>query len=54
MALASVNNYNIILSWNFKHIVNLRAINAVDSVNFKEGYSMLRILTPTMMLESED
>ena len=54
IAIATVNNCNIILSWNFKHIVNYRAMTAVDAVNIKEGYAPLRILSPTMLLESED
>jgi len=54
IAIATVNSCNIILSWNFKHIVNYRAMTAVDAVNIKEGYAPLRILSPTMLLESED
>jgi hypothetical protein len=41
------------LSWNFKHIVNLRAITAVEAVNIQEGYRTLRIMSPTMLLEEE-
>jgi len=54
IAIATANSCNIILSWNFKHIVNYRAMTAVDAVNIKEGYAPLRILSPTMLLESED
>jgi hypothetical protein len=49
IAIATVHECDIILSWNFKHIVNLRAITAVESVNIKEGYRSIRILSPTMM-----
>jgi predicted nucleic acid-binding protein len=51
IAIATVYGCNIILSWNFRHIVNLRAMTAVDSVNVKEGYSDVRILSPTMILD---
>ena len=54
IAVATVSGCNAVLSWNFKHIVNLRAMNAVDAVNIKEGYSPLRILSPSMLIESED
>jgi len=54
IAMATVYECNVILSWNFKHIVNFRAMTAVDSVNLKEGYAPIRILSPTMLLESED
>jgi len=49
IAVAAINNCNAIISWNFSHIVNLRAMMAVDVVNLKEGYSSLRILTPSML-----
>jgi predicted nucleic acid-binding protein len=51
IAIATVYGCDIILSWNFRHIVNLRAITAVESVNIQEGYRALRIMHPTMLLE---
>jgi predicted nucleic acid-binding protein len=54
IAIATVYDCNIILSWNFKHIVNLRAITAVDAVNIQEGYRAIRIMSPTMLLEKEE
>jgi predicted nucleic acid-binding protein len=54
LAIASVAGCQAILSWNFRHIVNLRAITAVETVNIREGYYPLKILSPTMLLESED
>jgi hypothetical protein len=53
LAIATVYDCNVILSWNFKHIVNLRAITAVEAVNIQEGYRTLRIMSPTMLLEEE-
>ena len=37
IAIATVYSCNIILSWNFKHIVNYRAMTAVEAVNIKEA-----------------
>ena len=54
LAIASVEGCQAIISWNFKHIVNLRTMNAVEAVNIREGYYPLKILSPTMLLESED
>jgi predicted nucleic acid-binding protein len=51
IAVATTSVCDIILSWNFRHIVNLRAITAVEAVNIKEGYKPVRILSPSMMLE---
>jgi len=53
IAIATASDCDIVLSWNFKHIVNLRAMTAVEAVNIKEGYGALRILSPSMMLEEE-
>ncbi|MDR1581344.1 MAG: PIN domain-containing protein [Synergistaceae bacterium] len=54
IAIATISGCDAILSWNFKHIVNLRAITAVDAVNLKEGYRLIRILSPSMMLVEEE
>ena len=54
IAIASLNDCDIILSWNFKHIVNLRAMTAVEDVNIKKRYKNIRILSPTMLLDWED
>jgi predicted nucleic acid-binding protein len=54
IAIASVNDCDIILSWNFKHIVNLRAMTAVEDVNVRKRYKNIRILSPTMLLDEEE
>ena len=54
IAIATIAGCDVVLSWNFKHIVNLRALNAVDAVNIREGYRTLRILSPTMILNEEE
>lgn len=54
IAIASVNDCDIILSWNFKHIVNLRAMTAVEDVNMKKRYKNIRILSPSMLLDDEE
>jgi predicted nucleic acid-binding protein len=54
IAMATINSCDIILSWNFRHIVNLRAMTAVDAVNIKEGYKPIRILSPAMILEERE
>jgi len=51
IAIASVNDCDIVLSWNFKHIVNLRAMTAVEDVNIRKRYKNIRILSPTMLLD---
>ncbi|MDR2587899.1 MAG: hypothetical protein LBC67_00585 [Spirochaetales bacterium] len=46
IAIATVLNVDVLVSWNFKHIVNLNKIKLFNSVNLKEGYNLLEIRTP--------
>ena len=46
IALASIHKVDVLVSWNFKHIVNLDRINGYNSVNLKLGYSMIEIRSP--------
>ena len=46
IAIATVSGVDVLVSWNFKHIVNLNRIKLFNSVNLKEGYSLLEIRTP--------
>ncbi|MEE8466845.1 MAG: PIN domain-containing protein [Planctomycetota bacterium] len=46
IALATVARVDVLVSWNFKHIVNLRRIHAYNGVNLKKGYPILEIRTP--------
>lgn len=46
IAIATVHKVDVLVSWNFKHIVNLRRIRGYNSVNLKNGYPMLEIRTP--------
>ncbi len=46
IALATVARVNVLVSWNFKHIVNLKRIHAYNAVNLKRGYPLLEIRTP--------
>jgi hypothetical protein len=46
IAIATIVNVDVLVSWNFKHIVNLNKIKLFNSVNLKEGYNLLEIRTP--------
>ena len=46
IAIASINKIDIIVSWNFKHIVNLDRIKLYNSVNLKNGYPLIEIRSP--------
>ena len=51
IAYACVYNCDIIVSWNFRHIVNHRTIAGVKSVNALAGYREMLIYSPTMLIE---
>jgi len=46
IAFASIARVDVLVSWNFKHIVNLKRIHAYNAVNLKKGYPLLEIRTP--------
>ena len=46
IALATINRVDILVSWNFKHIVNIYRIRGYNSVNIKLGYPPLEIRSP--------
>jgi hypothetical protein len=50
IALATVARVDVLVSWNFKHIVNLRRIHAYNGVNLKKGYPLLEIRSPWEVL----
>lgn len=51
IAAATVNSCPYIVSWNFKHFVNIRTINKVQAVNKLLGYPDVYIIPPPMLLE---
>ena len=54
IALATIYRADVLISWNFKHIVNLKRINGYNSVNLKMGYPVLEIRAPNEMIDYED
>lgn len=50
LALATLANCDVIVSWNFSHIVNLQAMTAVDTVNTFERLKPIRIVSPSILL----
>lgn len=54
IALATLNNSDVLASWNFKHIVNLNRIRLYNSINLKLGYRIIEIRTPREILKIKD
>jgi len=53
IAVATVIGVDVLVSWNFKHIVNLNKIKSFNSVNLKEGYNILEIRSPREVIDNE-
>ncbi|MBI5190707.1 MAG: PIN domain protein [Nitrospirae bacterium] len=55
IAVASVARVDVLVSWNFKHIVNLDRIRMFNAVNLMYGYPLLEIRSPLEVIhEKED
>jgi predicted nucleic acid-binding protein len=50
IACAVLNDCDYIISWNFKHFVNIKTINKVNAVNLLLGYREIKIISPSMLL----
>jgi predicted nucleic acid-binding protein len=54
IALATINKIDILVSWNFKHIVNIRRIRGYNAINILNGYPTLEIRSPKDIIDYED
>ncbi|TXT31989.1 MAG: hypothetical protein FD136_1379 [Chitinophagaceae bacterium] len=54
IALATINKADILVSWNFKHIVNVFRIRGYNAVNIKLGYSQIDIRSPKEIISNEE
>ncbi|MDR0581433.1 MAG: hypothetical protein LBG31_00550 [Prevotellaceae bacterium] len=46
IALATIYKADVLVSWNFKHIVNLARIKGYNGINRQHGYNVIEIKTP--------
>ena len=54
IAIATIKDCKYIVSWNFKHFVNIRTVKKVQAVNKLYGYNDVDIVPPSMMLEGDE
>ena len=54
IALATINKVDILVSRNFKHIVNLDRIRLYNSINLRFGHRLIEIRTPREILNLTD
>ncbi|MEI8049230.1 MAG: PIN domain-containing protein [Bacteroidota bacterium] len=54
IALVTINRADYLISWNFKHIVNVLRIRGYNAINIKNGYKELEIRSPRDFMTYED
>ncbi len=54
IALATINRADFLVSWNFKHIVNIERIRGYNAINIKNGFKQLEIRSPREFEKYED
>jgi predicted nucleic acid-binding protein len=53
IALATIYRADYLISWNFKHIVNVHRIRGYNAINIKNGYKQLEIRSPRDFIQYE-
>lgn len=54
IACATINKVDYLVSWNFKHIVNVFRIRGYNAINLKNGYMQLDIRSPKDIIKNEN
>ena len=54
VASATVFSADLILSWNFKHMVNFNRIRGFNGVNVRMGYRSMSIMSPLEIGDDEE
>ena len=54
IATATLNKVDMLVSWNFKHIVNVYRIRGYNSINLRLGYIALEIHSPKEIVNYEN
>src|SRR5437660_694868 len=54
IAVATLQRVDILVSWNFRHIVNLNRIHGFNAVNLRLGYPLIEIRTPREVIPYEE
>ncbi|MDZ4857964.1 MAG: PIN domain protein [Candidatus Hydrogenedentes bacterium] len=50
VAVATVYDSDMVISWNFKHLVHIEKIRGFNAVNIRNGYRTIDIRTPSEVI----
>ncbi len=53
VAMATVHGIRLIVSWNFKHLVNVRREDGFNAVNILRGWPIVRIVSPKEIIYAD-
>lgn len=53
IAIASVSDMDIMISWNMEHMVKLKTRREVRAINILEGYNDIEICTPLEVIDND-
>jgi len=53
IACATINKVDYLISWNFKHIVNVFRIRGYNATNIKNGYMQLDMRSPKEIISND-
>jgi len=48
-----MSNCDIIVSWNFRHMVNAKTIRGTKVISASEGFKDIMICTPSMLVSGD-
>lgn len=54
VAVCSVARIDYLVSWNFKHLANVRRESGFNAVNVLQGYPSVRIVAPTFLIHGHE
>ena len=54
IAIGVVNELDYIISWNYKHMVNIAVRRRVNSTNIRMGYNLIEIISPEEVIGGGD
>jgi hypothetical protein len=54
VAMATVHGVRLVVSWNFKHLVNVRREDGFNAVNLLQGWPPVRIVSPKEIIYADE
>lgn len=53
VAMATVHGIRLVVSWNFRHLVNIRREDGFNAVNVLRGWPLIRIVSPKEIIYAD-